>query len=176
MQYPLLLRTDRWTGLEARLYRTLPRATQDDSLVSKLTLEHVDEIVPPTLMSDAHASPDCNRFRVVNVGHNCVDLCENPQVVPTSLSRSSGAPAHVGNHLVEMLPKSAIIASKRYSVRNGRPGGLMGFSVFLPGETLGVSSVPLDWMPLDALERQPLEPAQSYADKLRPLQGEPPGP
>ena len=102
---------------KTREYRTLPRTSDDETLIGELTLRSNNDADVPTF---TRGDEECkNRYHIIYSGDYDVCLHDIPLTLSVNLIRSCGTPATIRSYLVGTLPNSGVISSRQYFVSNG---------------------------------------------------------
>ena len=134
---------------KTRGYRTLPRTSDDETLIGELTLRpNADVGVPTFTLSDEECR---GHYHLIYSGNHYVCLHNTPLTLNVKLTRSCGFPAPTGSYLVDTLPNPVVVSSRQYFVSNGEQElPFIGCGILHPGDFLVVSSSPLVEIPFDS--------------------------
>ena len=80
------------------------------------------------------------RFHLAYAGNRAVDLSDGPQILEVNLVRASGAPALLGEYLVDVKPEYGALSWGPHFVQDGRQYfPIESLGVIQPGDILGTS-------------------------------------
>ena len=174
MRRSLLIGRDSWMRFHSRSYQTL-KPTPDGRIFGELTLSHTfnDAYNNATAYIRCRETPDALHHLVYN-GPG-MSLNSSPQLVPVNPTRLAGSPVLTGHFMVDIITGQYGQDPAEYFIVSGRQTiPLTGYRDLEPGDILGIASVPLLRVPLEALARHD-EPhdviavAESLVSNIAPL-------
>ena len=168
MQFPILLGRDSFMRFNTRTYRMLPPRPLDNRVFGEYTLAHQDDSGAVAYVPDFTAPAD--QFQLRYAGPTGTSLSDDHQMIEVNLVRSNGTPALTGQYLVDMLPD--VSSNEEIFVSDGRQFvPLAGAAELEPGDLLGTAAAPLMRVPVEHLEQQFSDEADTSCSVPGPILG-----